>query len=49
MLFAIIEHLTLVHMDIGRSRRFSKGVGQFKRTFQVKGDIAYQPFLVSEN
>jgi len=35
--------------DIGRSRRFSKGVGHFKRKFQEEGDIARQPLLVSEN
>jgi len=35
--------------DIGRSRRFSKGVGDFKCKFLVEGDIAHQPFLVSEN
>ena len=26
-----------------------KGVGHFKRKFQVGGDIAHQPLLVSEN
>jgi len=37
--------------DIGWSRRFSEGggVGQFKRKFQVEGDTAHQPPLVSEN
>ena len=28
---------------------FFKGVGHFKRKFQVEGDIAHQPLLVSEN
>jgi len=28
--------------DIGWSRRFSEGVGQFKRKFQVIGDIVHQ-------
>jgi len=31
------------------SRRFSKGVGQFKRKFHVEGDVTCQPLLVSEN
>jgi len=34
---------------MGRSRRFPKGGGHFKRKFQVEGDIAHQPLLVSEN
>ena len=45
-LFAIIEHFSLaltvetLLADIGRSRRFSKGVDQFERKFQVEGDVA---------
>jgi len=50
-LFAIglIEHFTLaltvrtLYADIGRSRRFSKGLGHFERKFKVEGDIAHQP------
>jgi len=34
--------------DVGRSRRFSKGMGHFKGKFQVEGDIAHQPLLVLE-
>ena len=34
--------------EIGRSRRFSKGVGHFERRFQREGGIAHQPLLVSE-
>ena len=34
---------------IGRSRRFSKGVGHFRRIFDSEGGIAHQPVLVSEN
>jgi len=28
---------------------FFSGVGHFERKFQVKGDIAHQPLLVSDN
>ena len=35
--------------EIGRSRRFSKGVGHFERRFQSEEGIAQQPLLVSEN
>ena len=35
--------------EIGRSRRFSKGVGYFERRFQREGGITHQPVLVSEN
>ena len=35
--------------EIGRSRRFSKGVGQFERIFQRERGIANQLVLVSEN
>jgi len=54
-LFTIIEHFLLgltvetLKEDIGRIRRFSKGVGHFKRKFQVEGDIAHRRLLVSEN
>jgi len=54
-LFAIIEQFLLALMvqmlyaDIGWSWRFSEGVGQFTRKFQVEGDIAHQPLTVSEN
>jgi len=51
-LFAIIENVSpaltvetykqiLVEVAV-----FQIGVGQFKRTFQVEGDIAHQPLLV---
>jgi len=52
-IFAVIEHFSLaltfetLLADIGRSRRFSKGVGHFKCKFQVEGDIAHQPVFVS--
>ena len=42
-LFVIIEKFSLaltmrtLQADIGRSRRFFKGVGHFKRKFQVEG------------
>jgi len=45
-LFAMIEHFLLalkvktLRPDIGRSRRFSKGVGHFKHKFQVERVIA---------
>ena len=35
--------------DIGRIQRVSKGVSQFDRKFQMKGGIAHQLLLVSEN
>ena len=34
--------------EIGRSRRFSKGVGHFERRFQREASVAHQPLLVSE-
>jgi len=40
-IFAVIEHISLA-LTVS-------GVGQFKRKFQVEGDIAHQPLLVSEN
>jgi len=54
-IFTVIKHFSLaltvktLSADIGRSWRFLKGVGQFKRKFQVKGDIFHQLLLVSEN
>jgi len=53
-LFTIIEHFSLaltVETLWADIRRFSEGVGQFKRKFQLEGDIAHQnqPLLVSEN
>jgi len=44
-----IETVETLSADIGRSRRFSKGVGHFRRKFRVEGDIAHQPLLASEN
>ena len=37
--------------EICRSRRFSKGVGHFKRKFQFQtdGGVVHQPLLVSKN
>ena len=35
--------------EIGRSRRFSKGVGHFERRFQREGGVADQPLLVSSS
>jgi len=58
LLFAIIEHFSLA-LTVQSFRRykqilvevgaFQRGVGQFKRKFQVEGDITHQPPLVSEN
>ena len=33
-------------MSTGRSRHFFKGLGHFKRKFQVEGDITHKPLLV---
>ena len=50
-LFAVIEYFSLaltvdtLYADTGRSRRFSKRVGQFKRKFQLEGDIVHQSLL----
>ena len=35
--------------DIGWSQRFSDGVGHLECKFYVEGDVAPQPFLVSQN
>jgi len=54
-LFTVIEHLSValtvetLLADVGRSGRFSKGLGHFGRLFQVEGNVAHQPLLVSEN
>jgi len=51
-LFVTIEHISLaltvkqILVEVGVFRR---RVGQFKRIWQVEGDIAHQPLLVSEN
>jgi len=51
-LFVVIELYSLsltfetLWAQIGRSRRFSKGVGHFERRFQREGGIARQPLLV---
>ena len=37
------------NMFMSRSRRFSKGMGHFRRIFDSEGGIADQPLLVSEN
>ena len=53
-IFVVIEHFSLslavetLWAEIGRSRRFSKGVGHFERIFQREGGITHQPLLVSE-
>ena len=54
-IFAIIEHFSLslngsdVISRYWPKSAFFKGVGHFKRKFQVEGDIAQQSLLVSEN
>ena len=48
-LFPLSPTVETLRTEIGRSRRFSKGVGHFERRFQREGDIAHQPLLVSEN
>ena len=53
-IFVIIELFSLsltvetLYAEIGRSRRFSKGVGHFERRFQMEGGVAHQLLLVSE-
>jgi len=47
-LFSLSPTIETLWAEIGRSRRFSKGVGHFERTFQREGGIAHQPLLVSE-
>ena len=54
-IFAIIEHFSLslngsdVISRYWPKSAFFKGVGHFKRKFQVEGGITHQPPLVSEN
>jgi len=49
-LFAITEHFSLaLTARVVELGVFLKGMSQFKRKFQVEGDIADQPMLVSEN
>ena len=48
-LFSLPHTVETLWVEIGRSRRFSKGVGHFERTFQRERGIAHQPSLVSEN
>ena len=47
--FSLSPTVETLWAEIGRSRRFSKGVGHFERRFQKEGGIAHQPLLVSEN
>ena len=46
--FFTISYCWDVMSGIGRSRRFSKGVGHFERRFQREGNVADQPLLVPE-
>ena len=54
-LLAIIEVVSLALQYRGYKQIlievsvFQRGMGQFERKFQVEGDIAHQPPLVSEN
>ena len=54
-MFVVIELSSLsptvetLWAEIGRSQRFSKGVGHFEHRFQREGGIAHQPLLVSED
>ena len=47
-LFSLSPTVEMLWAEIGRSRRFSKGVGHFERRFQKEGGVAHQPLLVSE-
>ena len=47
-LFSLSPTVETLWAEIGRSRRFSKGVGHFERSFHREGSIAHQPVLVSE-
>ena len=53
-IFVVVELLSLsptvetLWAEIGRSRRFSKGVGHFHRRFQSEWGIAHQSLLASE-
>ena len=47
-LFSLSPTVKMLWAEIGRSRRFSKGVGHFEHRFQREGVVAHQPLLVSE-
>ena len=47
-LFLLSPTVEMLWAEIGRSRRFSKGVDDFERSFQREGGVAHQPLLVSE-
>ena len=47
-LFSLSPTVETLWAEIGRSRRFSKGMGNFERRFQREGGVAHQPLLVSE-
>ena len=47
-LFSLSPTVETLWAEIGRSRRFSKGVGHFERRLQREGSLAHQPLLVSE-
>ena len=48
-IFSLCPTVETLWAEIGRSRRFSKGVGYFERRFQREGGVVDQPLLVSEN
>ena len=48
-LFSLSPTVETLCVEIGRSRRFSRGVGHFECRFQREEGIAHQPLLVSEN
>ena len=48
-LLLISSTVVTLRAEIGRSRRFSKGVSHFERRFKREGGIAHQPLLVSED
>ena len=47
-LFSLSPMVETLPAEIGRSRRFSKGVGHFEPRFQREGGVVDQPLLVSE-
>jgi len=47
--FLLALMVQTLQVDIGTRKRFSERVDQFESKFQMEGDIAYQPPLVSEN
>ena len=47
-LFSLSPTVETLWAEIGRSWRFSKGVGHFERRFQRERSVAHQPLLVSE-